>query len=73
MGTPPVAVPRSVWPLWMTTDTAAAYLDFTRCKDPRDAFRLFARKNGIVARGRRGDVPLYARDDLDRAVRVVEG
>jgi hypothetical protein len=57
----------------MTTDTAAAYLDFTRCKDPRDAFRLFARKNGIVARGRRGDVPLYARDDLDRAVRVVEG
>lgn len=59
---------REAWPLWMTAATAAKYLDFSSCKDPRDAFDHFARKTGLVARGRRGDVRLWHRLDLDRAV-----
>jgi hypothetical protein len=60
------------WPLWMTTITAATYLDFSHGKNPRVAFACFVRRTGLVARGRRGDVPLDHRLDLDRAVTVIE-
>lgn len=64
---------REAWPLWMTTETAAKYLDFQHCKDPRDAFTGWVRRIGLVPRGRRGDVPLWHRIDLDRAVTIFEG
>lgn len=64
---------REAWPLWMNATTAARYLDFSNCKNPRVAFACYAKKRGIVARGRRGDVPLFHRADLDRAVTVIEG
>jgi hypothetical protein len=57
--------------VWMTAATAAEYLDFSNCKDPVDAFRRWAKRVNLVARGRRGDVPLYMRRDLDAAVTVV--
>jgi hypothetical protein len=59
------------WPLWQTAATAARYLDFQHCADPVDAFRRFAKRVGLVPRGRRGDVPLFLRSDLDAAVSVV--
>jgi hypothetical protein len=51
----------------MTAETAAAYLDFSTCKDPVGAFRRWAKHAGLV-RAHRGDVPLNARADLDRAI-----
>lgn len=64
---------RTAWPLWMTTDTAAQYLDFGRCKDPAAAFRKFVATAKLIPRARRGRVQLWARADLDRAVTVYEG
>lgn len=57
--------------VWLTAHSAARYLDFSHCADPVDAFRRFAKRAGLVARGRRGDVPLYARADLDKAIAIV--
>lgn len=64
---------RTAWPLWMTAQTAAAYLDFSHCKDPKEAFRKFGAAVGLVPRARRGRIPLWARRDLDRAVTIYEG
>lgn len=64
---------RAEFPLWMTATTAAEYLDFSQCKHPRIAFVCFARRKGIEPRGHRGRIPLYHRNDLDRAVTVIEG
>lgn len=64
---------RTAWPLWMRAETAAQYLDFGGCKDPKAAFRKFAVTAGLIPRARRGRVPLWARADLDRAVTVLEG
>lgn len=63
---------REAWPLWMTAATAARYLDFSNCKDPREAFRKFAAAAKLIPRGRRRSVPLYSRRDLDLAVTVVD-
>lgn len=69
-----ISVPlREAWPIWMTAATAALYLDFQHAKNPRRCFADYARRKNLIARGRRGDVPLYHRADLDRAVTVVEG
>lgn len=70
---PRTPIPVDGWPLWMTTETAARYLDFGHAKNPRKCFAEFARKKQLVARGRRGDRPLYHRRDLDQAVTVIEG
>jgi hypothetical protein len=64
---------RTAWPLWMTSETAAQYLDFGGCKDPKAAFRKFVASAGLIPRARRGRIPLWARRDLDSAVIVVEG
>lgn len=54
--------------VWLTAASAAHYLDFTAsCKEPTEAFRRWAKRAGIVP-AFRGDVPLYARADLDRAI-----
>lgn len=52
--------------VWMTAQTAAAYLDF-RGKDPVEAFRVWAKRHG-VATARRGSRPLYLKADLLRAI-----
>lgn len=52
---------------WLTAASAAEYLDFTHCKNPTQAFRMFARRAKLVP-GRRGDVPVYHTLDLDLAV-----
>lgn len=68
-----VTVPlREAWPLWMRADTAGRYLDFDNCSDPANAFRKWAAKHGVLPSGQRGDIPLWYRADLDRAVRVLE-
>ncbi len=51
---------------WLTAESAAAYLDF-RGKYPVDAFRKFARRQGIAC-AYRGDRPLYRRTDLEKAI-----
>lgn len=70
---PDASVPlREAWPLWMTAETAAKYLDFTaECKRPREAFRQFARRHGLIPRGNAGGRPRWHRSDLDRAVRGI--
>jgi hypothetical protein len=51
---------------WLTAESAAEYLDF-RGVDPVNAFRKFARRQGIAC-AYRGDRPLYRRSDLDKAI-----
>jgi hypothetical protein len=51
---------------WLTARSAAVYLDF-RGADPVNAFRKFARRQGIAC-AYRGDRPLYRRSDLDKAI-----
>lgn len=50
---------------WLTAEHAADYLDFSTVH----AFRQWARKAGI-ATARRGRTLLFARTDLDAAVKV---
>lgn len=65
---------REAWPLWMTAETAARYLDFSaECKCPREAFRQFARRHGLIPRGSVGGRPRWHRRDLDLAVTHIEG
>lgn len=54
---------------WLNAESAAAYLDFSNCKDPVGAFRKWVRRvDPPLSIAHRGDVPLYYRDDLDRAI-----
>ena len=53
--------------VWMNAKTAAAYLDMTDCKEPDEAFRVWAKRHGIPT-ARRGARVLYARTDIDRAI-----
>lgn len=54
---------------WLNAESAAAYLDFSNCKHPTQAFRKWARRvDPPLTVAHRGDVPLYFRDDLDRAI-----
>ena len=58
---------------WLTAESAAKYLDFTaECKNPREAFRRFAKRHGIIPRGSVGERPRWHRNDLDRAVTLFE-
>lgn len=53
--------------VWMNATTAAAYLDMTACREPAEAFRVWAKRHGVPT-ARRGSRVLYARADIDRAI-----
>jgi len=53
--------------VWMNAKTAAAYLDMTDCKEPDEAFRVWAKRHGVPT-ARRGKRVLYQRRDIDRAI-----
>lgn len=55
--------------VWLTAESAAEYLDFSRCQHPARAFMAWARRTRGLVCGYRGDVPIWERADLDRAVR----
>lgn len=62
-----------VFGVWLTAQSAAEYLDFSRCADPVRAFRKWLARlpaDRRVVPGYRGDVPVYMRTDLDHAVRI---
>jgi hypothetical protein len=52
--------------VWMNATTAAAYLDI-QCKEPAEAFRVWAKRHGVPT-ARRGSRVLYQRRDIDRAI-----
>jgi len=52
--------------VWMNADTAAKYLDIT-CREPAEAFRVWAKRHGVPT-ARRGSRVLYHRDDILRAI-----
>lgn len=52
--------------VWMNAATAAQYLDMA-CREPAEAFRVWAKRHGVPT-ARRGSRVLYARADIDRAI-----
>lgn len=52
--------------LWMNAATAAKYLDID-CREPAEAFRVWAKRHGVPT-ARRGSRVLYHRDDILRAI-----
>jgi hypothetical protein len=52
--------------LWMNATTAAAFLDIA-CREPAEAFRVWAKRHGVPT-ARRGSRVLYHRDDILRAI-----
>ncbi len=53
--------------VWMTAATAAKFLDMTACREPAEAFRVWAKRHGVPT-ARRGSRVLYHRDDILRAI-----
>lgn len=53
--------------VWMNAKTAAAYLDCSDCREPAEAFRVWAKRHGVLT-ARRGSRVLYSRTDIDRAI-----
>jgi hypothetical protein len=53
--------------VWMNAKTAADYLDYSDCREPAEAFRVWAKRHGVPT-ARRGSRVLYDRKDIDRAI-----
>jgi len=54
--------------MWLNAKSAAAYLAFDDCKEPAEAFRVWAKRHGIPSRRRGQRRLLYLKSDLDRAI-----
>lgn len=52
--------------VWMNAQTAAAYLDI-QCKEPGEAFRVWAKRHGVPT-ARYGSRVRYLKRDIDRAI-----
>jgi hypothetical protein len=53
--------------VWMSAATAATFLDMTTCREPAEAFRVWAKRHGVPT-ARRGSRVLYHRTDILRAI-----